>query len=241
MFEEIDIALFHADTYSGYFYKEGNGHELSMPSGRIFLHRYLMAMKLGRKLETNEHVHHIDGNRGNNDLSNLELLSSSEHKLKHLQESGFGKTESCCHYCGKITSKNISLIKKSEKLKQNLYCSKECSKENLRKFIVTEDWLKEMVWLVPTKQIAKDFGVSDQAVAKACKRFGIEKPPRGYWQKENPVPGVKKVILPCNCLGCGVEFLPTMDQMAKARRSSRVGPFCSRKCTGKYAASVRKY
>lgn len=25
------------------------------------------------------------------------------------------------------------------------------------------------------------FGVSDQAVEKRCKKYGIQKPPRGYW------------------------------------------------------------
>ena len=34
-----------------------------------------------------------------------------------------------------------------------------------------------------TVQVAKLLGVSDVAVAKRCKRLGIEKPPRGYWRK----------------------------------------------------------
>ncbi len=36
-------------------------------------HRLKMAQKLGRPLRKGETVHHIDGNRGNNDLGNLEL------------------------------------------------------------------------------------------------------------------------------------------------------------------------
>lgn len=36
-------------------------------------HRYLMAKFLGRALESHETVHHIDGNRSNNDLDNLQL------------------------------------------------------------------------------------------------------------------------------------------------------------------------
>ena len=34
-----------------------------------------------------------------------------------------------------------------------------------------------------TVQVAKLLGVSDVAVAKRCKRLGVEKPPRGYWAK----------------------------------------------------------
>lgn len=41
-------------------------------------HRYVMAQILGRPLETSEQVHHRDGNRMNNDPSNLEL-----RKLHH--------------------------------------------------------------------------------------------------------------------------------------------------------------
>ena len=42
--------------------------------GRMCLeHRYLMAQALGRPLTMSETVHHRDGNRANNDLSNLEL------------------------------------------------------------------------------------------------------------------------------------------------------------------------
>ncbi|NJR18515.1 MAG: hypothetical protein HC785_24240 [Calothrix sp. CSU_2_0] len=44
--------------------------------------------------------------------------------------------------------------------------------------------LEKMVWEKPTLQIGKDFGVSDKAVEKWCKAYGIEKPPRGYWMKK---------------------------------------------------------
>ena len=46
-------------------------------------HRYLMEKQLGRKLNKNEHVHHIDGNTVNNEMNNLILLSRSEHKMCH--------------------------------------------------------------------------------------------------------------------------------------------------------------
>lgn len=44
--------------------------------------------------------------------------------------------------------------------------------------------LEKLVWEKPTVQIAQDFGVSDKAVEKWCKTYGIEKPPRGYWVKK---------------------------------------------------------
>ena len=55
------------------------------PKGRasIAVHRYVMAQHLGRPLTPDELVHHIDGNKLNNDISNLELTTSSEHHKEH--------------------------------------------------------------------------------------------------------------------------------------------------------------
>lgn len=47
------------------------------------LHRYIMEQHLGRKLDKSEAVHHIDGNKKNNDLSNLELRDRGEHAREH--------------------------------------------------------------------------------------------------------------------------------------------------------------
>lgn len=46
-------------------------------------HRLVMAEKLGRPLERNEFVHHIDGDRANNDPENLSLESPSSHAQGH--------------------------------------------------------------------------------------------------------------------------------------------------------------
>ena len=41
--------------------------------------KYLMEVHLGRYLEKDETVHHIDGNPLNNDISNLTVIDRAEH------------------------------------------------------------------------------------------------------------------------------------------------------------------
>lgn len=55
---------------------------------QLRLHRYVMECFLGRKLNSNEIVHHKDGNKLNNDINNLELLTRAEHIKKHYEEIG---------------------------------------------------------------------------------------------------------------------------------------------------------
>ncbi len=52
-------------------------------SGWVLEHRYAMAKRLGRPLHPSEVVHHKDGNKRNNCLTNLELLTRREHAQQH--------------------------------------------------------------------------------------------------------------------------------------------------------------
>jgi len=47
-------------------------------------HRYLMEQHLGRKLDTNEHIHHINGDCRDNRIENLQVLTNSEHQKLEL-------------------------------------------------------------------------------------------------------------------------------------------------------------
>ncbi len=52
----------------------------------VFVHRKVMQDAIGRPLSSKEIIHHIDGNKLNNELSNLFLCSStSEHRDIHSQ------------------------------------------------------------------------------------------------------------------------------------------------------------
>lgn len=53
---------------------------ISVDGKRVRLHRFLMEQHLGRKLESWEHVHHINNDPNDNSIENLQVLSNSEHQ-----------------------------------------------------------------------------------------------------------------------------------------------------------------
>lgn len=52
-------------------------------SGDKYLHRQVMERHIGRKLRRGEHVHHLDGNPLNNEISNLQILTHGVHAKIH--------------------------------------------------------------------------------------------------------------------------------------------------------------
>ena len=54
------------------------------------LHRVIMENHLGRKLETDEQVDHINGIKTDNRIENLQVLKNSEHQKKGYHVQGLG-------------------------------------------------------------------------------------------------------------------------------------------------------
>lgn len=59
-------------------------HPEADPNGYVYEHRLVAEKKLRRLLRKGEIVHHIDGNKRNNDPSNIEVCASiAHHKVLH--------------------------------------------------------------------------------------------------------------------------------------------------------------
>ena len=66
---------------------KGDGKSYEKTHGK-HTHRIVAEQILGRPLESSEIVHHIDGNKRNNDPSNLMVMTQSEHARLHFTKGG---------------------------------------------------------------------------------------------------------------------------------------------------------
>lgn len=139
----------------------------------VFEHRTVAEQKIGRSLTKNDIVHHLDGDKENNNPDNLVVITRAEHsKIHHPRTKLVAKR---CLECG------IEFVPKNSSQK---YCSSYCAhKSQERCKIPSKEELCELVWKYPTTHIASHYGVSDNAVANWCEKYSISKPPRGYWSK----------------------------------------------------------
>jgi len=74
---------------SGLSFKENGYVEITRgPNKGRGLHAVVMEEHIGRPLQPDEVVHHIDRNKHNNDLSNLQLMTRAAHTRLHREEDG---------------------------------------------------------------------------------------------------------------------------------------------------------
>lgn len=128
--------------------------------GWIYEHRKIAEDVLQRPLTKNEIVHHIDGNKLNNDRTNIQVMSRSEHTKHHYENRNelfkINEAKSVefkkCNACGKDT-------------KNKKFCSISCRNKN-RPSIVE---LNKLKMTYTNKAIGVLFNVSEAAVRKWIK------------------------------------------------------------------------
>lgn len=53
----------------------------------------------------------------------------------------------------------------------------------VKEIVFKREELYERIWAIPIVRLSKEFGISDVALAKICKKLKVPRPPRGYWAK----------------------------------------------------------
>lgn len=152
-------------------------HPMSDCIGMLKIHRAVMAEIVGRILVPSEIVHHKDENRLNWEIENLELTNLSDHAFHH---GNVNAVYTPCGFCSEMVRVWGVRAEKYNRYFCDTYCH--------HKFQERIDWpsdsvLSKLVWIKPATSLAKEWGVSDRAIQKRCKRRGIPTPPRGYWAK----------------------------------------------------------
>lgn len=87
--------------------------------------RYLMAVHLGRFLEDEEHVDHIDNDKTNDDLSNLQILTLLENNRKSAPKKEYVTLE--CPYCKTNFTRAKNIIGSLYGYNKLAFCSHRCS------------------------------------------------------------------------------------------------------------------
>ena len=92
---------------NGYKYIYYPKHPLAPKSGYINEHRFILEQSLGRILEPEEWVHHIDMDKVNNNLTNLIICTQGEHKKAHA---------SLQRLCAELLQRRIIYFDRKEKV-----------------------------------------------------------------------------------------------------------------------------
>ena len=106
-----------------------------------------------------------------------------------------GKCRRCSAKDGAVPIIYNKVVKKYERIQHFCLCGAPVVKNSLSKLcrkcwlakqpnkIPPKDELAKLLWEIPTTKIAIKYGVSDKAVEKWCRKFGLSKPKPGYWRK----------------------------------------------------------
>lgn len=157
------------------------GHPRATEEGYVYTHVLVAEQNLGRYLKSEECVHHIDEDKYNNSPENLMVFKSlADHSAFHKGVEAIQDGD--VWYCPNknIKHRNICPIcninYKDEKADMCIDCwnkirNKFVKKTNTKR--PNRETLKEKIRKSNFVQIGREYGVSDNAVRKWCKFYGL--------------------------------------------------------------------
>ena len=148
------------DSTLGYEYFMDKKHPLANSIGRVWYHRHVASLREGRWVTSSEVVHHIDHDKLNNSLENLGIMSRSAHGKLHRPP----EHHIVCAQCGCA----------AEGADKSKYCSPKCAQLASRRTPrPSKDELRELIDSSTWTAIGKHYGVSDNAVRKWARSYGL--------------------------------------------------------------------
>ena len=117
-------------VYGPYTRKDGRQHIVYVKEGKritVSYPKYLMECYLGRYLSNDETIDHIDRNINNNELSNLRVISRSNHVKDDVLRNADIVIR--CAFCGSEFTINGSKLSHRNRLDRGntgYFCSKRC-------------------------------------------------------------------------------------------------------------------
>ena len=99
-------------------------HPNATSNGYVLEHRVVMENAIGRLLEQWELVHHIDENKKNNAIENLQILTIAEHNQHHAPDPEYIILK--CDECGSEFARRANQRAEVKKYK-NAFCSRSCN------------------------------------------------------------------------------------------------------------------
>ncbi len=138
--------------------------------GYVREHIRVMELHIGRRITRDEVVHHKDNDILNNDISNLKLMSWSEHsKLHHPRVVLESKP---CEFCDQLFSQHEKdgKIEKAGQFKKRRFCSPRCKMKARhldRSLLTTEQVLTIRSSQLSQSSLAIEYGVSRGTIKAA--------------------------------------------------------------------------
>lgn len=164
-------------TMGEYLCEFAPNHPCATKEGYVRTHILVAEKKLGRYLQSGECVHHIDEDKYNNHPDNLMVFKTiADHSAFHKGVKAICDND--VWYCPnkRIYDKEICPFcgtnYKDAKAHMCIDCRKKLIKNTQNKR-PSREVLKDEIRVHSFTQIGKEYGVSDNAVRKWCKFYGL--------------------------------------------------------------------
>lgn len=140
-----------------------------------------------------------DGTQGTTKITsgNRKFLYQIKEKYQLNYKIAKDKRKKNCynfHLGAKLFNEMLDNYKKSLPRKRIKFCTEEERLERVKSACIknqsgklsnlTKKDLEKLVWKIPFIELGKLYGCSGRSVSKKCDKFGIQKPPPGYWKRK---------------------------------------------------------